>query len=151
MPIEFARVGDKSELATVLCLGAPDSSVRWAWLDTDDVKAARRLLRQREEIDEDRVDGIGTVMMGWAPATLPGAAEIERWAAARGDIDAVLWTALPPRFAGREGRVPSPSEAAGYLRDLTGRERRHAEDYVCRTPEEVRTPNREALERQIAS
>jgi hypothetical protein len=151
LPIEFARVGDKDELATVLCPGAPVGTARWARPDVDDVIAARRLLRQREEIDEDRVGGVGTVVVGQASAALLRAPEILRWAATQNSVDAVIWTALPPRFAGTEGRIPTPEEAAGYLRGLGGHERRHAEDYVRRVPEEIRTPNREALEGAIAS
>ena len=150
LPIEFAHVGDNAELATALCPDVPNSSAYWARLDVDEIDVARHLLRQREEIDADRVDGVGTVLVGQPPGTLLGSAEIHRWASSRDDIDAVVWTALPPRFAGTEGRVPSPNEAAVYLSKLTGQERRHAEDYVRRVPAEIRTANRDALERAMA-
>lgn len=146
LPIEFARVGDHGELATVLTPGAPCVLVRWAHLDLDDVTLARRLLKQREEIDEDRIDGVGTVIVGGAAAALFGAPEILSWASAREGVDAVIWTALPPRFAETEGRIPTSSESADYLCGLRGETRRHAEDYVRRVPQEIRTANREAIE-----
>jgi len=150
LPIEFACVGDKGELATTLCPGAAACTSRWARLDVEDALTARRLLIQREEIDVDRVGVVGTVV-GQPPASLLGAPEILRWATDQKNVDAVVWTALLPRFAETEGRIATPDEAAGHFRGLAGQVRRHAEDYVRRTPEEIRTPNREPLERAIAS
>ncbi len=151
LPIEFARVGDKGELATVLCPGAPPSAVRWAKLSTPDLAAARQLLRRREEIPAERVDGVGSVVVGQPPGVLLGSAEILVWATKKVGIDAVIWTSLPPRLSGVEGRAPSPDEAVAYLKRLSGEERRHAEDYVRRVPAEIETPNRAALEAAIAS
>ena len=151
LPIEFARVGDKGELATVLCPGCPVCPVRWAKLSEPDLVTARKLLRRHEEIPPDRVDGVGSVRLGQPPGALLGAADIFRWAVARKGIDAVIWTSLPPRFDGVEGRIPNPDEAVTYLRRLTGQERRNAEDYVQRVPAEIQTANRAALEAAIAS
>ena len=118
LPIEFARVGDNAELAMTLRLGLPNNSAYWARLDVDEIDVARHPLRQREEIDADRAEGVGTIVVGKPPGTLLGSDEIRRWVSTRTNIDAVVWTALPPRFAGTEGRVPSPPEAANYLRSL---------------------------------
>ena len=145
LPIEFARVGDGGELATVLCEGHPLSPVRWARLDCKDVATARRLLARREEIRDIRPDGVGTVTIASTPGPLLGSQVIVHWARLQGDIDAVIWTALPPRFDGVEGLVPTPAQAAIYLRQLTGEVRGHAEDYVRRVPEEIQTDNRKAL------
>ena len=109
LPIEFARVGNRGELATVLCPGrCPVSPVRWAELNEADLVKARKLLRQREEIPASRVDGVGSVRVGQPPGYLLGATAILRWASAKKGIDAVIWTSLPPRFGGSEGRVPTP-------------------------------------------
>ena len=70
LPIEFARVGDKGELATVLCPGRPTSPVRWAKLSEPDLVTARKLLRRHEEIPPDRVDGVGSVRLGQPPGAL---------------------------------------------------------------------------------
>ena len=145
LPIEFARVGDKGELATVLCPGAPLSPVQWAKLNTPELAAARQLLRRREEIPRERVDGVGSVIVGQPPGPLFGSAEILAWATKKQGSDAVIWTSLPPRLAGVEGRVPSRDEAVAYLKQLSGEERRHAEDYVRRVPDEIQTPNRAVL------
>lgn len=151
LPIEFARVGDKGELATVLCPSYPTSPARWARLDESDLVTARQLLRRREEVDPDRHDGIGSVIVGQTPGVLFAAADILQWTIAQRGIDAVIWTALPPRFDNIGGRISSPKQAVGYLLKLRGHERRHAEEYVHKAPEEIQTANRAALERAIAS
>jgi hypothetical protein len=148
LPIEFARVGDGGELATVITPGHPDSVVRWAELDESDLANARALLRRREAIVDEK--DVGFVVVGEPVGTHPYAAAILHWASARG-IDAVVWTALPPRFEGAPGRVPDPQEAVDYLRSLSGHVRRHAEDYVRQVPAEIRTRNRRALQEAIES
>ena len=60
-----------------------------------------------------------------------------------------MWTALPPRSAGVEGRQPSVDEALAYLSSLQGQTRAHARDYVHRTPADLDTPVRRAIERQL--
>ncbi len=60
LPLEFARVGDLGELAVVLLEGAP---MRWSWwasLDVANANQARESLREREEIDPDRPEWVGS-------------------------------------------------------------------------------------------
>ena len=150
LPIEFARVGESGELATVVTPGAPTCAVHWARLREPDLSVATTLLRQREGIRDDHY--VGMHVAGVAAGPWLGAVEIDRWARAQGEVEAVIWTALPPRFDETVSRVPSPDEAARYLASLVGERRRHAEDYVRRVPEEIAaTPNRRALEALIAA
>ncbi len=147
LPIEFARVGDDQELARALYDAAPALPVWWARLRDTDLARARESLREREGIPPERPEALGSLVRGDDPAGFGrhGGA-IERWTDAIGEIDAVIWTALPPRFAGIEGKAPSPAEAVDYLRRLEGQARAHAEDYVRRVPEVFRTPTRHAIE-----
>ena len=142
LPIEFARESDGGELATVICESAAEQTSWWAMLSTGDVGEARELLRQREEVDTHHPDWIGDTESDTA---YPHRASILEWAAAKG-IDAVVWTALPPRCDGVEGRAPDPQTAASYLGRLTGSEREHAEAYVRRVPAAISTRNRAAIE-----
>jgi hypothetical protein len=151
LPIEFARAGEKGELATVLCPGYPASPARWARLSESNLVTARQLLRKREAIPRGRIDGVGTVLVGQPPGALLGAPEILRWATEKKGIEAVIWTSLPPRFDNAEGRIPSPEEAVRYLLQLTGEVRRHAQQYIRQVPPEIQTANRLALQKAIAS
>ena len=139
LPIEFARVSDGGELATVICVNAAPIQVLWAWLDIEDVTVACDALRKREGIDDDRVDGVGLLIIDETPE-----GELAEWAQEHG-IEAVGWTALPPKSAEMEGRAPTVTEAIAYLDSLTGETREHAQDYIKSVPEQIDTVYRRAI------
>ena len=150
LPLEFARVGDLGELATVLCADTPVQPTWWALLDVADLATARERLREREQIDPRRPEWVGSLVAAAAPSEPhgPHAAPIAQWLRQHA-LDAVVWTALPPRSAGLEGRKPSADEAVAYLGGLRGHTRAHAEDYVRRVPTDIRTPYRRAIEQRL--
>ncbi len=139
LPIEFARVSDGGELATVICVNAAPVQVLWAWLDFEDVTVACDALRQREGIDEERVDGVGLLIIDDTPE-----GELAEWAQEH-SIEAVVWTALPAKSAEMEGRAPTVTEAVAYLDSLTGETREHARDYIKSVPEQIDTAYRRAI------
>ena len=76
-----------------------------------------------------------------APRHIP---ELPQWAKARA-LDAVIWTALRPRFEG-ENRTPSVDEVITYLGGLMGTVRDYARQYVERTPRQIDTGYRRQIE-----
>lgn len=145
LPLEFVRNSeDTPELALALCAGAKPCPTYWAYLDAPDVPSARAMLGAREKIDPAHPEWIGTV------PTHDGvhsdvAARIEAWRREKG-LDAVVWTAVPPRFAGCEGRVPSAQEVLHWLATRGGDERAAAEHYIRRTPAHIDTRYRRLIE-----
>jgi hypothetical protein len=140
LPIEFARVSDGGELATVVCVNAPPTKVLWAVLAVQTLEEACAALREREQIPDERQDGVGTCVV---EASSLGV--IAEWANAR-QIDAVIWTALPPRIDNVEGRVPSIKAALAYLDGLSGGKLEHARSYIEQVPAQIDT----AYRREIA-
>jgi hypothetical protein len=63
---------------------------------------------------------------------------IETWARQR-ELDAVIWTALPPAFRHRRGYIPTAGEVVAYLSGLEGDRRARAEEYVRRAPRQIDT------------
>jgi hypothetical protein len=146
LPLEFARDSDDSdELAIVLYEDAPLMPTYYAVLDTGDLTAARAMLAQREKIDADQPQWIGSI-----PA-VHGAQSDARIAAwlEKQDVDAVVWTALPPKFNGVEGRAPTAEQALAHLAALPPDVREHAEDYIRRVPAAIRTPYRGRFEEEL--
>jgi hypothetical protein len=74
--------------------------------------------------------------------------DLPDWSAAKW-ADAVIWTALPPKFQGRDELIPSVDEALNYLLSLGDESRQGAEEYVRKAPAQVRTPYRKEFERQL--
>ncbi|RRV10813.1 hypothetical protein EGJ27_01465 [Pseudomonas sp. v388] len=146
VPIEFSRVGDGGELATAICLNAPSVPVYWALMAVESLEQASAALHAREQIPLERHDGVGTLLVSRGPHAGDGV--ITRWARER-QIDAVLWTALPPRYMNIEGRVPSDQDAVAYLAGLSGETLEHARRYIEQVPAQISTPYRRAIERQL--
>ncbi|TDV62621.1 hypothetical protein [Pseudomonas sp. LP_7_YM] len=141
LPIEFSRVGDGGELATAICLNAPACQVLWAMLATESLDEAVRALRVREQIPAERSDGVGIFTINSSTVGLLG-----KWAADR-QLDAVIWTALPPRFDDNEGLIPSLDDVLAYLISLDGDTLEHAKSYMEQVPEQIDTPYRREIKK----
>jgi len=146
LPLEFARDSDDSaEVALVLCEAAPFMPTYWAYLAADSIEAARAMLGAREKITAARPDWIGSI------PSREGALEdarVRAWMRERG-IDAAVWTAVPAKFDGREGRLATAGEIVARLDGLAPEQRAQAEEYVRRTPAHIDTPYRRAIARQL--
>jgi hypothetical protein len=145
LPIELCRTCDGGELAVALTSHAPDSPTFWAMLDVEDLDTARELLREREKINPERPEYVGS---------LPGNHEgpysdrIRSWAQEK-ELNAVVWTALPPKSLDQEGRFPSADEAVAYLQGLEKDAHAHACHYIRQLPLEIRTPYRSTIEQRL--
>ena len=103
------------------------------------------MLREREKITPERPEWIGSIR------ALEGSAEDSRvnaWLRAK-RIDAAVWTAVPPKFDGRNGHVPTADEVVAWLDSCTGEQREAAEDYIRRTPAHIDTAYRRAIETRL--
>lgn len=142
LPLEFVRDSDDSpEVALVLCEGARPMPTYWAWLATPNLVEARAMLGAREKITPARPDWIGSIpSVDWGRED----PRINAWMR-RMRIDAAVWTALPPKFAGESGRVPTADEVVGRLDGLPPAERAQAERYVRRTPAHIDTHYRRII------
>jgi hypothetical protein len=153
LPLEFARAADGGELAVVVCEpdAVPLQPTWWTRLAGGSLDVARESLREREQVDRSHPEWIGSVE-AHVPARpsrrYPHDEAIAAWARRQG-LDAVVWTALPPRIDGHEGRMPSAQEAVAHLERLTGDERAHARDYIRRVPRSIAPPYRIAIEARL--
>lgn len=142
--IEFGRQSSDQRLTLVI---APDNCTEvrslWALLAVANLDDAREALRLREGTVERQ---IGALRVGMAGAQ-PNEQVIQEWARPRG-LDAVIWTALPPRLGGREV-MPTEEEAVGYLRGLSGEPRQRAESYIRRAPAQIDTAYRRRFQHEF--
>ena len=145
LPLEFSRVSRDGRLTLVLTEGARPVPTCWALVDYARAQVAQEALAGREGC---MLDAIG-LWPGATPGHDLGASEIAQWAAAQ-QLDAVVWTALRPRFEGVEGRPPpSPGAAVAYLQQLKDDVLTRARAYVERAPAQVDTAFRQAIQTQL--
>lgn len=145
LPLEFARTSQDGRLTLVLLDGAPAVPTRYVELAYATGEQAQEALAGRE--------GSGIESIGLWPGPEPkypvGASVIASWAMEKG-FDAVVWTALRPKFRGVFGQVPDNADAVlDYLRQLDPETSALAREYITRAPAEVRTPYREVIEAEL--
>jgi len=143
LPVEFSRMSDGGELATAICLNAPRVPVLWAQLAVNSQEEATLALREREAIPPERKDGTGLLLIDEQAV-----GELAAWARER-HIDALIWTALPPRVGHNEGQLPTAAQAVAYLESLTGDVREHARQYIEQVPAQLDTPYRRVIRQQF--
>ncbi|WP_147294032.1 hypothetical protein [Ciceribacter selenitireducens] len=137
--------GKESGRITLVILPSADQVTSlWAEMDSEDPEAAKESLRIRE--GKPHRHHIGVWREGQSdPAALPGLTE---WAAVR-EIDAVIWTDLPPKFQGEDGRIPSAEEVVSYLQALPDDPRAVAIEYIRRAPSQIDTAYRREIVRRV--
>jgi hypothetical protein len=146
VPVEFTRQSSDGRITLVVEPTAAPVRVLWAVMLATELQAAREALRDRERITgNDWTSRIGSWQRGESvPQLMP---ELNNWAQAHG-LDAVIWTALGPRFNNREA-APTVDQVVGYLRTLTGTTRDAAERYVRCAPRQIDTEYRRRIEAEL--
>lgn len=147
LPVEFVRRSTSDLLTLVITEDAPLSQTCWAYLPVQDLAETIAVLAEREGRPgkPTRETNIGR----WpGPASNAAAEQIAAWAVEK-QLSGVAWTALPPRWDGQDGCAPTQQQAVEYLRRLPRDKQDKAERYVRRAPASVRTPYREAIEREL--
>lgn len=142
LPVEYVRQSLKKHLTLVLTDLGTTVTTLWAPMTSDNLTGAIESLRARE--------GTNSASIGrWPSATeYPFAQTVEKWAKSKG-LEAVVWTALPPKFAGRDGVAPTVEEAIAHLSALDVEAKKVAEEYVRKTPATVRTAYRARFETDL--
>jgi hypothetical protein len=142
LPIEFARQSKDGRLTLVVLEGSPLVRCLWTTFSVATVAEARDSLREREDCPDNAIDEWPAKNGKSTPI------EIARWAERVG-VEAVVWTALKPRFGKSEGTAPSIDEAIKYLRGLPYEKKRHAEQYIRKAPRQIDTPYRRRFEQEF--
>ena len=152
VPIEFARQSKDDRITLVLVPGRPVVRSLWSVLsvrslDEAQLDEAQTALAKREGTGK---ENIGVWKTGTADANtgLQVCQTIGQWATGLA-LDAVVWTALPPKFKDEQERVPTVREVVGHLSNLPHEKRRNAEEYIRRAPRQIDTDYRRQIEADL--
>ncbi|UPK10731.1 hypothetical protein IVA93_31760 [Bradyrhizobium sp. 155] len=144
LPVEFSRISNNKRLTLVIdeTNGVPVKS-RFVRSACGTLEDAIENLRVREGAPSAKGIGYVDINNGSFSGTAlerhkATAHEIAKWGKTR-DADAVIWTAIGPRWP-FEGSF-SVEAAARYV-ELAGTDRAQAHEFVCRAPQEIETPVR---------
>ena len=148
LPIEFCRHSDNGRLTLVISQGKPELRALWALSSAATLAEAVQSLQNREGLrGSQEVKDRNTGVWPADPKHSPAPESIDNWALAK-SLDAVVWTALGPRFH-KEERCPSEDEAVSLLSSLPHEKKRIAEEYVRRTPVQIDTDFRRRFEHEF--
>ena len=112
LPIEFCRQSDNDRLTLVISPGKPELRTLWALSSTTKLQEAVKSLQAREGLSGTHVDK-NTGVWPTDPKYSAASPSIAAWAKDKA-LDAVVWTALGPRFH-KKDRCPSAQEAVRQL------------------------------------
>jgi hypothetical protein len=147
LAIEFVRQSKNGRITLTIVDGATPIPVLWVPLKVDTLDEARLSLMKREEIPEKYLDRSVGFWSHDRSSIHSEAKAIGAWALSQG-FDGVVWTALKPKLLRAKG-TPSADLVLDYLAGLKGEQRRLAEEYVRRTPTQIRTRYRELIEAKL--
>lgn len=148
LPVEYARESGRGRLTLVLLPSVAAVPTLWTKFTSQSLAVAQENLAAREEIEpHHREEWIAHWLRGEGSIS-PTQAIVESWARDR-DIDAIVWTDLPPKTAGQNGIAPSLQQALSFLKSRTGEEWKAAEEYVRKTPRQIRTNFRSVFEKEL--
>jgi hypothetical protein len=142
--VEFTRQSSDGRITLVLDPQAVPVTLLWARMAVDDLAAAKEHLRRREQITAKEWSSlIGSWKVGDPePSTIH---DLPLWADSHG-IDAVIWTALSPRFPSkRKGQSPSADEVIAHLEILEGARKLDAKRYIELAPSQIDTEYRRRI------
>lgn len=151
LPVEFSRVAVDGRVTLVVDPTAQAVPTYWVPLDVQSHTEAVLELGVREKIAsamrsrwigrqavDDRSLDAGDV-------DLVVRETIAAWLVDQ-PLDAVVWTALPPRGPDGDLERPQFDRLLSHLKSLEGAARARAEEYIRRTPRLVRTRHRKRFE-----
>jgi len=146
IPVEFVRQSADGRLTLVIEPNSRSVKTLWAKMDNMELEPAIEALRNREGIPKSSIDKIGNWSIGEKPPNhIP---KLSEWAKSAG-VDAVIWTALGPKYDKKDGEVPSAEQAVQYLRTLAGSALDEAEKYIRHTPIQIDTEYRRRFEVEL--
>lgn len=159
LPIEFSRIsqhGQRARCLTLVIDEAHGSEVptQYALSTRTELTQAVSDLQEREGTPNPDNIGFcevaGSRFVAKALRRHPTACQVIRAWAVEARFDAVIWTALPPRFRDAIGVPFTPAAALHYLNTLPAATRELALQYIHTAPEQTMTAFRRLLLAQTA-
>lgn len=149
LPIEFARESTDGRMTLVLTKETKESTSLWAILEESDIETAKANLAKREGIADKNIRySVGYWDSNSGEFHGCCSKQISEWAM-RKELDGVVWTNLKYGFRSGRDTLPTIKEVFDHFDSLSSEKKLKAEQYVRKTPVQVRTAFREKLEEKL--
>jgi len=150
LPIEYARISTGGRLTLVIKPGWQNVTCLYAISEFKDLEEARTNLMEREGSPLHRIGYYNflTDQVQIRQLNKPVIQNLMAWKGQR-DIDAVIWTDLPPNFRDSRNLEFNLKNIGVILESLTRDEFVSAKKYIESTPEQVKTTLRSAIQQTV--
>ena len=150
IPLEFVRQSDDGRLTLVITEKAKPVRTLWALMYTDNLETAKISLLKREGkgIPRERLNEFIKVCKKDVEVDSSVDKDIKSWLITK-DLDATIWTNLPPKFNKENNKAPSLEDAISYLRGLKNKTFNRAKEYIEKAPMQIDTEYRRAFEKEF--
>ncbi len=146
LPVEFARVTRDERLTLVLYPDTEPVRVLWSRSSCASLDEAAEDLAARVGTSADNIGYVSFFSSVFRCNTvLEALGPIHNWGNSR-NLDAVIWTDLPPNFEDLTRMLFTPDNVITYLRALKDDSFDKAKDYILNAPEQVSTPVRRHIQ-----
>lgn len=154
LPIELARISQSSaakyeRLTFVPYPGSKLIPVLWATAAHDDLDAAIKNLAECEGCDGKDIGFVSVHTREFRCSVVPEIHEEISWWAAKKNIDAAIWTDLPSNFFEKTKGVLTEYNVLAYLRKQDKRGNNEPKEYIQKTPKQIKTRLREAIQTEL--
>ena len=151
LPIEFARISKDGRLTLVITKDVKEVKTYFAISNYKTLEEAVLNLAVREGCGREQIGGYDKSKNTFSTKVF-FEQNILEWIN-NTDIDAVIWTNLGENWAVKndDGKVIEivPNERVDYLKKLKNNKRALAEEYIRRTPTQIKTHYRSLIEKEL--
>jgi len=147
LPIEFARISSNGRLTLVLTEKGTEVSTLYAFSTYKTVNEAILNLAVREGSGRKSIGFYNKKEEIFSPETFKFKQNIKKWIEQTA-FDAVIWTNLDEKWL-VDNRKTDPNKRVEYLKELRGNKSVLAEEYIRKTPIQIKTKYRKLIEKEL--
>jgi len=148
LPVEFARQSNDGRLTLVISKNFKPVRTLWALMSTDNLEEAKKSLLNREGIPEKKIDEFIGVVKSNDETDNEIYQIIKEWIIGL-NLDAAIWTNLPPKFKDKNNKIPTQKEVITYLKSLEINRFNTAIEYIRKAPVQIDTLYRQTIEKEF--
>lgn len=148
LPIEFARISNDGRLTLVITKNGTKVQTLHAISTYKTLEEAILDLAIREGSGKKSIGYYNKIQNKFHNNTFKHGQELKEWVD-KSDIDAVIWTDLAEKWSVKLCANICPDNRIDYLKSLKGNKSVRAEEYIRKTPIQIKTKYRDLIEKEL--
>lgn len=149
LPIEFARISNDGRLTLVIKDKCEKIKTLYSISNYEKREEAILDLAVREGCGRNKIGYYDKTSKKIFPDKFQWKDEIEKWIENNKEIDAVIWTNLKANFKDATDLNFEPDNIVNYLKYLKAETQALAEEYIRKTPSQIKTTMRKIIEEKL--